>query len=128
MKFPLKGDPCLVVWVDYVLNNYFILDRPFYTVVTYLPRYEDNSNAAKIFRILFYLLWMGMMPAMLSIDCLPIVHLIAIAYKFKTLCRHYKRIREEFDKDLLTMPKERAIVKWRAGYLDGIKMHQKLML
>ncbi|XP_063626991.1 uncharacterized protein LOC134798536 [Cydia splendana] len=100
---------------------------PFYTVVTYWPAYEDPTTIAAIFRIFFYITWLYMMLPMMSADCMPITHLICIAYKFVTLRRHFERIREEFDGDLVTMRKEEAEEKLWIGCLDGIKMHQKLM-
>ncbi|XP_063539787.1 uncharacterized protein LOC134748886 [Cydia strobilella] len=100
---------------------------PFYTVVTYWPAYEDSTMTADIFRVFFYITWLYMMLPMMSVDCMPITHLICISYKFVTLRRHFERIREEFDGDLVTMRKEEAEDKLWIGCLEGIKMHQKLM-
>ncbi|XP_059055754.1 uncharacterized protein LOC131849657 [Achroia grisella] len=100
---------------------------PFYTVVTYLPYYEDNTSVASFFRVFFYITWLYMMLPMMSADCLPITHLIIMAYKFITLCHHYERIREEFDHDILTMDKKMAVKKLKAGCLEGILIHQKLL-
>ncbi|XP_063367808.1 uncharacterized protein LOC134656236 [Cydia amplana] len=100
---------------------------PFYTVVTYWPAYEDPTVIAAIFRVFFYVTWLYMMLPMMSVDCIPIAHLICIAYKFVTLRRHFERIREEFDGDLVTMRKEDAEEKLWIGCLEGIKMHQRLM-
>ncbi|XP_063540046.1 uncharacterized protein LOC134749070 [Cydia strobilella] len=100
---------------------------PFYTVVTYWPAYEDSTMTADIFRVFFFITWLYMMLPMMSVDCMPITHLICISYKFVTLRRHFERIREEFDGDLVTMRKEEAEEKLWIGCLEGIKMHQKLM-
>nr|XP_021187731.2 uncharacterized protein LOC110374378 [Helicoverpa armigera] len=100
---------------------------PFYTVVTYLPFYDDNSVVALIFRIFFYITWLYMMLPMMSADCMPITHLITMTYKFITLCHHFERIRTEFDEDTKIMNKREAIDKLRAGCLEGIRMHQKLL-
>ncbi|XP_063540047.1 uncharacterized protein LOC134749071 [Cydia strobilella] len=100
---------------------------PFYTVVTYWPAYEDSTMIAAIFRVLFYITWLYMMLPMMSVDCMPITHLICISYKFVTLRRHFERIREEFDGDLVTMRKDEAEEKLWIGCLEGIKMHQKLL-
>ncbi|XP_064292501.1 uncharacterized protein LOC128675848 isoform X1 [Plodia interpunctella] len=100
---------------------------PFYTVVTYLPYYEDDSTGASFFRVFFYATWLYMMLPMMSADCLPIAHLIMLAYKFITLRHHYDRIRAEFDNDILVLNKKVAIEKLKAGFLEGILMHQKLM-
>ncbi|KAM3965506.1 LOW QUALITY PROTEIN: olfactory receptor 8 [Aphomia sociella] len=105
----------------------FVEGAPFYTVVTYLPYYEDDSSIASFFRVFFYATWLYMMLPMMSADCLPIIHLITMAYKFITLCHHYERIREEFDRDILTMDNRRAVEKLKAGFLDGILIHQKLL-
>ncbi|CAH0588027.1 unnamed protein product [Chrysodeixis includens] len=100
---------------------------PFYTVVTYLPLYDDNSVVALIFRIFFYITWLYMMLPMMSADCMPITHLITLTYKFITLCHHFERIRTEFDSDVLSKNKRMAIDKLKAGCLQGIRMHQKLL-
>ncbi|XP_075979648.1 uncharacterized protein LOC142978917 [Anticarsia gemmatalis] len=100
---------------------------PFYTVVTYLPFYDDNSVVALIFRIFFYITWLYMMLPMMSADCMPITHLITMTYKFITLCHHYESIRKEFEQDLLTMNKTEATEKLKARCLEGIRMHQKLL-
>ncbi|KAI5651397.1 7tm odorant receptor domain-containing protein [Phthorimaea operculella] len=101
--------------------------RPFYTVVTYLPTYDDESVYASGFRIFFYVTWLYMMLPMMSTDCLPITHLITITHKFKTLCQHYENIREQFDEDIKVGPKARAVKKLKTGCLEGILMHQKLL-
>ncbi|XP_049872168.1 uncharacterized protein LOC126371019 [Pectinophora gossypiella] len=101
--------------------------RPFYTVVTYLPKYADESVTAAGFRIFFYITWLYMMLPMMSADCLPITHLITMTHKFITLCQHYERIRQQFDEDINIIPKAQAIEKLKAGCLEGIQMHQKLM-
>ncbi|XP_013183620.1 putative odorant receptor 85d [Amyelois transitella] len=100
---------------------------PFYTVVTYLPYYDDDSTIASFFRVFFYVTWLYMMLPMMSADCLPIAHLVMLAFKFMTLCHHYDRIREEFDHDVLTLNKKRAVEKLKAGFLEGILMHQQLL-
>ncbi|XP_063829790.1 odorant receptor 2a-like [Ostrinia nubilalis] len=99
---------------------------PFYTVVTYLPLYEDNSTTASFFRIFFYVTWLYMMLPMMSADCMPITHLIVMTHKFITLCRHFERIREDFDKNIVTNKKQ-ALAILKQGCLQGIAMHQKLM-
>ncbi|XP_047996256.1 uncharacterized protein LOC125234112 [Leguminivora glycinivorella] len=99
---------------------------PFYTVVTYWPAYEDLTTIAAIARIFFYITWLYMMLPMMSADCAPIAHLICIAYKFQTLRRHFEKIREEFDGDLV-MGREGAEERLWSGCLEGIKIHQKLM-
>ncbi|KAJ0175160.1 hypothetical protein K1T71_009301 [Dendrolimus kikuchii] len=101
---------------------------PFYTVVTYLPPYESKSIISSIFRVIFYIIWLYMMLPMMSADCMPITHLITMAYKFITLCHHFERIRDEFDQDILRMSKKCAAEKLRLGCVEGIKMHQKLLL
>uniref|UniRef100_A0A2H1VK20 Odorant receptor n=1 Tax=Spodoptera frugiperda TaxID=7108 RepID=A0A2H1VK20_SPOFR len=100
---------------------------PFYTVVTYLPVYDDNSAVALFFRIFFYITWLYMMLPMMSADCMPITHLITMTYKFITLCHHFERIRSEFDSNIKVMNKREAIDKLKAGCLEGIRMHQKLL-
>lgn len=83
---------------------------------------------AGIFRVFFYLTWLYMMLPMMSADCMPITFLICIAFKFITLRRHFEKIRENFDKDMLTIDKKDAVRNLRSGCLEGILMHQKLML
>ncbi|XP_030020177.2 odorant receptor 2a-like [Manduca sexta] len=100
---------------------------PFYTVVTYLPFYDSTTVFASFLRIFFYITWLYMMLPMMSADCMPITHLIAMTYKFITLCRHYKRIRTEFDKNMLTLGVRVSAARLKAGCLEGIRMHQKLM-
>ncbi|KAI8434244.1 hypothetical protein MSG28_012341 [Choristoneura fumiferana] len=100
---------------------------PFYTVVTYFPYYEDTSMIAAVFRVFFYLTWLYMMLPMMSADCMPITFLICITFKFITLRRHFEKIREKFDKDMLTIDKKDAAENLRSGCLEGILMHQKLM-
>ncbi|CAH2232303.1 jg21685 [Pararge aegeria aegeria] len=110
------------------LRKTIVEGTPFYTVVTYLPHYQDDSVTASIFRVFFYMTWLYMMLPMISADCMPIIHLITIAYKFITLCQHYERIRRKFDENVLNMRNEAAAMVLKAGCLDGIRMHQKLML
>ncbi|CAH0399497.1 unnamed protein product [Chilo suppressalis] len=100
---------------------------PFYTVVTYLPYYNDDSTIASCVRIFFYITWLYMMLPMMSADCMPITHLITMTHKFMTLCQHFNRIRKEFEKDALIMDKQRALEKLKEGVLQGIQIHQKLM-
>lgn len=100
---------------------------PFYTVVTYYPYYEDQSHLASLLRVFFYITWLYMMLPMMSADCLPITHLITLAFKFVTLCNHFERIRKEFDRNILT-DKKAAVQKLKAGFLEGVQMHQKLLL
>ncbi|KAG6444946.1 hypothetical protein O3G_MSEX003619 [Manduca sexta] len=100
---------------------------PFYTVVTYLPFYDSTTVFASFLRIFFYITWLYMMLPMMSADCMPITHLIAMTYKFITLCRHYKRIRTEFDRNMLTLGVRESAARLKAGCLEGIRMHQKLM-
>lgn len=69
-----------------------------------------------------------MMLPMMSADCMPITHLITMTYKFVTLCNHFERIRKQFDKDILVMTKAKAAQKLKAACLEGILMHQKLLL
>ncbi|XP_023951767.2 uncharacterized protein LOC112055793 [Bicyclus anynana] len=100
---------------------------PFYTVVTYIPNYQDESVIASILRVFFYMTWLYMMLPMISADCMPIIHLITIAFKFITLCQHYEKMRREFDKNVLNMRNNAATKLLKTGFIDGIRMHQKLM-
>ncbi|XP_046966883.1 uncharacterized protein LOC124534886 [Vanessa cardui] len=99
---------------------------PFYTVVTYLPTYYDETLAASVFRVFFYVTWLYMMLPMIAADCMPIIHVIIMAYKFITLCHHYEKIRIAFERNLLVMPNEAATRILKEGCIAGIKMHQKL--
>ncbi|CAG9098933.1 unnamed protein product [Plutella xylostella] len=99
---------------------------PFYTVVTYYPKYEDESTTADVFRVLFYIIWLVMMMPMIFADCFPITHVIILSFKFITLRRHFERVREVFDEDLL-MKRSDAVERMRDGFLQGILMHQKLI-
>ncbi|XP_041980626.1 uncharacterized protein LOC121734212 [Aricia agestis] len=96
---------------------------PFYTVVTYLPYYDDASTLADIWRVFFYATWLYMMLPMISADCMPIVHLITMTYKFITLRRHFERIRRAFDGSRGSEARKTL----KLGCLQGIKMHQELM-
>ncbi|GBP60211.1 hypothetical protein EVAR_81357_1 [Eumeta japonica] len=88
--------------------------------------YEDDSMIAKIFRVFFYITWLYMMLPMMSADCFPITHLIALNYKFVTLRHHFEEIRRVFDVDFLS-DKELALRKLKAGCIEGILIHQKLL-
>ncbi|XP_048484714.1 uncharacterized protein LOC105381756 [Plutella xylostella] len=99
---------------------------PFYTVVTYYPKYEDTSTTADVFRVLFYIIWVVMMMPMIFADCFPITHVIILSFKFITLRRHFERVREVFDEDLL-MKRSDAVERMGDGFLQGILMHQKLI-
>lgn len=105
----------------------FVLGGPFYTVVTYYPHYYDHSFVASFLRVFFYVTWLYMMLPMMSADCMPITHLIAIAYKFITLRRYFESLREDFDSDYL-IDKKKARDNLKAGFLEGIRIHQKLLL
>lgn len=96
-------------------------------MVTYYPNYEDHSSIAALFRVFFYVTWLYMMLPMMSADCMPITHLITMTYKFITLRRYFESLRTNFDSDLL-VDKKNAYEKLKAGFLEGIRMHQKLML
>lgn len=72
--------------------------------------------------------WLYMMLPMIAADCMPITHLIIMAYKFVSLCNYYDRIREDFSKNLLIMNNQTAAKILKSDCLNGIKMHQKLML
>nr|QZH55126.1 odorant receptor 30 [Achelura yunnanensis] len=100
---------------------------PFYTVVTYLPHYDDNSSVASFCRVFFYVTWLYMMLPMMSADCMPITHLIIMTNKFITLCHHFERIRAQHDTDVLTIGNKEALEKLKANCLEGIRMHQKLL-
>lgn len=63
---------------------------------------------------------------MMSADCMPITHLITMTHKFVTLCRHFERIREEFDEAVLE-DKKRALEMLKISFKEGIFMHQKLI-
>lgn len=104
-----------------------VLDVPFYTVVTYLPMYEDTSMFASIMRVFFYVTWLYMMLPMMSADCFPITHLVTLTHKFITLCHHFERMREQFDHDVLVIRRREAVEKLKRGFLDGVRMHQKLL-
>lgn len=105
----------------------FVSGAPFYTVVTYYPHYDDHSFIASFFRVFFYMTWLYMMLPMMSADCMPITHLIALTYKFITLRLYFKRLRENFDGDY-RVDKKKAMRKLKAGFLEGIRMHQKLLM
>ncbi|NP_001157209.1 olfactory receptor 8 [Bombyx mori] len=100
---------------------------PFYTVVTYLPDYDNTTVLASFLRIFFYITWLYMMLPMMSADCMPIAHLITMTYKFVTLCRHFDQIREKFQINVKIMAKTEATEILKLGFIEGIKMHQKLM-
>ncbi|KAL0821070.1 hypothetical protein ABMA28_005702 [Loxostege sticticalis] len=99
---------------------------PFYTVVTYLPFYDDTSMTASLFRVFFYITWLYMMLPMMSADCMPITHLIIMTHKFITLCHHFEKIREDFDENV-AVNKKHALETLKKGCLEGIFMHQKLI-
>ncbi|CAK1542135.1 unnamed protein product [Leptosia nina] len=99
---------------------------PFYTVVTYFPYFEDTSIIATVIRTFFYITWLYMMLPMMSADCMPIIHLIIMAYKFITLCQHYETIREEFQRNI-KRDRRQATEILQKGFLEGIVIHQKLL-
>ncbi|XP_068622836.1 uncharacterized protein [Battus philenor] len=110
------------------MRKYIIEGTPFYTVVTYLPSYDDTSSIAFVLRVFFYMIWLYMMLPMMSADCMPVAHLIIIAYKFITLCDHYKKISEDFRKNLYDKSKQIAVAKLKYECMQGITMHQKLLV
>ncbi|XP_013169651.1 PREDICTED: uncharacterized protein LOC106119282 [Papilio xuthus] len=101
---------------------------PFYTVVTYYPSYNSTTDVASALRVFFYMTWLYMMLPMMAADCLPIVHLIIMAYKFITLCNHFKNISKDFTRNKTNMRKESAVLKLKFGCMQGILMHRKLIL
>nr|WCC57346.1 odorant receptor 12 [Papilio dardanus] len=101
---------------------------PFYTVVTYYPSYDSTTYIASVLRVFFYMTWLYMMLPMMAADCLPIVHLIIMAFKFITLCNHFKKISKEFSRNKTNMRKESAVLKLKFGCMQGILMHRKLIL
>ncbi|XP_045450482.1 uncharacterized protein LOC123659278 [Melitaea cinxia] len=142
-EFIMRKQKRKVVWgiLFYVLTVYLSLtaygveslrkaiveETPFYTVVTYFPGYYDESVIASVFRVFFYMTWLYMMLPMISVDCMPIIHLIIMAYKFVTLCRYYQRIRKRFEWNLTIMSNEDAAKILMVECIEGIKIHQKLM-
>nr|AQQ73492.1 olfactory receptor 8 [Heliconius melpomene rosina] len=109
------------------LRKVIVEGTPFYTVVTYFPSYYDNSFMASTFRVFFYMTWLYMMLPMIAADCMPIVHLIIMAYKFVTLCNYYDRIRRNFYNNLKIMNNQSAARILKLQCLRGILLHQKLM-
>nr|WCC57469.1 odorant receptor 12 [Papilio machaon] len=107
---------------------YFIPGTPFYTVVTYYPSYNSTTHVASALRIFFYMTWLYMMLPMMAADCLPIVHLIIMAFKFITLCNHFKKISKDFSRNKTNMRKESAVLKLKFGCMQGILMHRKLII
>ncbi|KPI98419.1 hypothetical protein RR46_09635 [Papilio xuthus] len=101
---------------------------PFYTVVTYYPSYNSTTDVASALRVFFYMTWLYMMLPMMAADCLQIVHLIIMAYKFITLCNHFKNISKDFTRNKTNMRKESAVLKLKFGCMQGILMHRKLIL
>ncbi|VVC95242.1 unnamed protein product [Leptidea sinapis] len=100
---------------------------PFYTVVTYLPQYDDTSTTADIVRSFFYFTWLYMMLPMMSTDCMPIIHLILLAHKFKTLCLYFEGLRTNLDKQIILVGRNNAEDMLRRSFIEGIIMHQKLI-
>ncbi|OWR52357.1 olfactory receptor 8 [Danaus plexippus plexippus] len=109
------------------LRKVLVEGTPFYTVVTYIPDYYDESIIANALRIFFYMTWLYMMLPMMATDCMPIVHLITMAHKFKTLRHYFEDIRVEFDENLTIMGTEPAANLLTARFLNGVTMHHKLM-
>ncbi|XP_045538877.1 uncharacterized protein LOC106712496 [Papilio machaon] len=109
------------------LRKYVTEGTPFYTVVTYYPSYNSTTHVASALRIFFYMTWLYMMLPMMAADCLPIVHLIIMAFKFITLCNHFKKISKDFSRNKTNMRKESAVLKLKFGCMQGILMHRKLI-
>lgn len=96
-------------------------------MVTYYPYYNDHSYIASFFRVFFYATWLFMMLPMMSADCMPITHLITLTFKFVTLREYFEDLREKFDNNYV-IDKKKSYEKLKAGFLEGIRIHQKLML
>ncbi|XP_050349714.1 uncharacterized protein LOC126773132 [Nymphalis io] len=108
------------------LRKVFVEGTPFYTVVTYFPTYYEDSLAASVFRVFFYVTWLYMMLPMIAADCMPIIHVIIVTYKFMTLCHYFEKIRMNFERNLLVMSNKNATKILKEGCIEGIKIHQKL--
>ncbi|XP_022131187.2 odorant receptor 4-like [Pieris rapae] len=100
---------------------------PFYTVVTVYPSFNDISMLATLVRVFFYITWLYMMLPMMAADCMPIIHLITMAYKFKTLCHRFEAISEAFKREV-KISKTHAISMLKVKFLEGIVIHQKLLI
>ncbi|XP_047506493.1 uncharacterized protein LOC125050599 [Pieris napi] len=100
---------------------------PFYTVVTVYPSFNDISMLATLMRAFFYITWLYMMLPMMAADCMPIIHLITMAYKFMTLCHRFEAISEAFKREV-KISKTHAISVLKIKFLEGIVIHQKLLM
>ncbi|XP_050667296.1 uncharacterized protein LOC126967026 [Leptidea sinapis] len=68
-----------------------------------------------------------MMLPMMSTDCMPIIHLILLAHKFKTLCLYFEGLRTNLDKQIILVGRNNAEDMLRRSFIEGIIMHQKLI-
>ncbi|KAF9422452.1 hypothetical protein HW555_001850 [Spodoptera exigua] len=100
----------------------------FVTVVTYYPKFEDDSILATSGRVLTtVILYILMITMILSVDSFTMIYLIMYKYKFITLKQYFENLRKEVS--MLNARKEydMATEKMASGLIEGIQMHNKLL-
>nr|QEE82754.1 odorant receptor 36 [Conogethes pinicolalis] len=102
-------------------------DSHFVTAVTYYPSYNDNTIGATMFRLFITVVLLAMMVTMtVCVDCIIVVYLILLKYKFIALRHYFENLAEEFSKMNQANPRL-AAERLTDGFVEGVKMHIDLL-
>lgn len=93
---------------------------PFLVLVTYWPKYEDDTYVALMARICVFIIFLSFVSTLTSADSLVITHLIMLSFKIENL----KSYLEVIKKDNLSSELSHSAVKQR--YLEGLILHSKI--
>lgn len=98
------------------------------TVVTYYPKFEDDSMGATFARVLAtVILYFLMITMIMSVDSFTMIYLIMYKYKFITLKQYFENLREEVSALNARREYDMATEKMAAGLVEGIQMHNTLL-
>ena len=97
-------------------------------MVTYYPKFEDDSILATSVRVLTtVVLYIMMISMILSVDTFTMVYLIMYKYKFMTLKQYFENLKTEFFALNDRGEHDMATEKLADGLVEGIKMHNTLI-
>ncbi|XP_022834383.1 uncharacterized protein LOC111362088 [Spodoptera litura] len=100
----------------------------FVTVVTFYPKFEDDSMGATSARVLAtVILFILMITMIMSVDSFTMIYLIMYKYKFITLKQYFENLREEINALNARREYDMAAEKMAAGLVEGIQMHNTLL-
>lgn len=100
---------------------------PFVSVVTYYPRFEDNSYLALTIRLFIFFLHYYYLFNMIGCDSLAIAYLILISMKFVTLRKYFDNLSNAYESKSKNMSKDELRKWFKLKCIEGLKMHGELI-